>query len=319
MNLWDRWKKRTSDHLNEEIIPYTTEPASAFLFAPTARYADLASAKMPQYLLSARPHSGLNRLTKMERLSGYLPGMSTINANVINASVEVIGVRGSESVIEVQSQVDSASQAQAQALLTQVTIEQKNSHLRLFSPPGRRAGHCLTQIAITCPSQRHVTIQGVYSAVRLTGLTEGVDVETTHGRITLLNLAASVNAKVKEGIIDYSGHQGLVRLFAGWELNLNFTLPTFDGRMEAVAEGPVRVLLSAGFRGSLEANVAKGAVFVCRAALKTPMIRREEDGRVIHSFGEGIPNVRLMSIKGPLCLIMHRRGWKHDSSRVWLG
>ena len=56
-----------------------------------------------------------------------------------------------------------------------------------------------------------------------------------------------MNARVKEGIVDYAGHQGSVRLSAGWEINLKFTSHEFIGGLDAVSEGPTRVLIPEGF------------------------------------------------------------------------
>jgi hypothetical protein len=70
-------------------------------------------------------------------------------------------------------------------------------------------------------------------------LTAGANVETTHARITILNVGPQVNARVEEGIIDYSGHQRSARLFAGREINLNFISQAYTGELNATAEGPV--------------------------------------------------------------------------------
>ena len=162
--------------------------------------------------------------------------------------------------------------------------------------------HCTTQFTATCPVKRAVTVRGVYSAIRVSDLIGGADIQTTHARITILNVGPRVVAKVEHGLIDYSGQQGSVELSAGWEINLNFTSRSFAGEMKATAEGSVKVLLPHGFTTSFAASTTKDAAFVCRADIAPHIQHREEVGRVIHTFGQGTPPVRLLSMKGPIVI-----------------
>jgi hypothetical protein len=138
--------------------------------------------------------------------------------------------------------------------------------------------------------------------VSLTDLSAGADVETTHGRVTLLNVCGAVAARAVNGIVDYSGHEGSIRLYADWGINLNLDSAEFDGKLTAIAEGPVRVLLPSGFSTPFEARTAKDAAFICRADIREQILRREENGPVIYTFGEGPPRVRLFSLKGPIVI-----------------
>lgn len=182
----------------------------------------------------------------------------------------------------------------------------------------RGRAQCFSQFSILCPCERAVMVRGVCSALRLSDLKGGVDVQNTHGRITLLNVGPAVSARVVEGIVDYSGHEGAVRLYAGWEVNLNFTEPMFEGTLYATAEGPVRVLLPRGFLTAFEVSVARGAEFVCRADVGARMMRREENGRVLHSFGEEGPYIRLLSLKGPVVLDNSVGPWEEAMENAML-
>ncbi len=229
--------------------------------------------------------------------------MGPVYADVSHGIVEFAGVEGFESSIEVRSKADAPDECEAQQMLDAVAIKfDKEGHLSLLNAPQRKEGHCLTEFLVTCPRERAITVRGVYSTVRLSDLTGGADIETSHARITLLNVGPAVNARVAEGIIDYSGHAGCVKLNAGWEINLNFTGPVFEGSLEATCEGPLRVLLPAHFASSFGASVAKEASFVCRADITTQVLRREDGGRVIYTFGEGKPAIRLVSVRGPIVM-----------------
>jgi hypothetical protein len=141
--------------------------------------------------------------------------------------------------------------------------------------------------------------------VRISDLAGGADVHTTHARITMLDVGPCVIGNVKEGIIDYSGHHGSVKLFAGWELNLNLTSQSFAGEMTATAEGPVRVLIPRGFTTAFEANITKTAAFVCRADIRSQISYSESLGRAIYTFGQGTPTIRLRSLRGPIVIDNH--------------
>lgn len=74
---------------------FSTEPANASLFAPSQKYQEVAAARKPQYVTYANPLKDLVRVTKTERLGGYLPGLTPLHADVSNAILEIIGVPGS--------------------------------------------------------------------------------------------------------------------------------------------------------------------------------------------------------------------------------
>jgi len=281
---------------------FSTEPAHASLFAPSQKYREVTAAMKPQYVVYMKPPKDLVRVTKTERLGGYLPGLTPIYAEVSNASLEVIGVPGSGSLLEMRSQADAPNPTQARSLLDEINMELQDGRLRLFSPSNRMNQLSVTEFAITCPRERPLTVRGFYSAVRISDLTGGADIETTQARIMIFDVGPQVNARVKEGIVDYAGHQGSVRLSAGWEINLKFTSQEFIGGLDAVSEGPVRVLIPEGFATCFEASLAKDAAFVCRADIKSQIVHREEAGRVIYRFGQGPTVVGLKSLNGPIVI-----------------
>lgn len=289
--------------LEEPAISYTTDPADPSLFRPSARHAAVTEAsKRRRYVGRFKPAPEHVRVSKLERLGGLLAGLGRISAEVGNASLELIGAPCRQTFVEYESSADAKDEAQAVRLLRYVQIQHKNGRIRLINPRHRRGRSCHTEFFIIGPGERPVSVSGTYAAIRVADMRGGVDVNTTHARITLLNVTSIVNARVEEGMIDYSGQEGSVRLFAGWELNLDFILPHFKGQMEATAVGPVRVLLPEGFGTSFEASIAKDACFVCRADIATRITQREQEGRTIFRFGEEPPAIRLTSLKGPIVI-----------------
>ena len=288
---------------SDDPVSYGTEPAHASLFQPSRRHAASVEArKTPHYVLYSPPRAGLVRVARIERFGGPAGFGPIHGAEVSNAMAEFIGTPDAKTSLEYEAKADAKTEARARRVLNEVRVEQKNGYLRLAGPDHTRGRRCLTEFAIYCPSERAVTVRGYYAAIRIADMNGGVDVETTHARITLLNISGSVHASVQKGILDYSGHQGIVRLFAGWELNLNFPYPEFTGEMHATARGAVRVLLPPGFTAPLEASVATDADFVCRADIVDRIVRRHRDGRTILSFGEAPPVIRLESLEGPIVI-----------------
>ncbi len=253
-------------------------------------------------MLYSPPREGLIRLTKSARLAGHLPGLTPLQVDISQAMLEIIGLRGPESLLEVHSQADAPDATEARRLLDGVKIEPKGSRLRLLNAKNCNDQHCSSEFTITCPPERPVTVKGIYSAVRLADLSGGAEVETTHARITILNVGPKVKARVEDGIIDYSGHEGSAQLFAGWELNLKFTSQIYAGKVDARATGPVRVLIPRGFATCFKASVAKNATFLCRADINSQITQRERGGHLIYTFGEGTPEIRIVSINGPVVI-----------------
>lgn len=101
-------------------------------------------------------------------------------------------------------------------------------------------------------------------------------------------------------------------------MNLNLTERIFDGMLDGTADGPIRVLLPQGFMTAFETTLAKDATFVCRADIGTQMRRREDGARVIYSFGEGGPVMRLVSTKGPIVIDNAAAPWEEAMANAML-
>jgi hypothetical protein len=307
MNLFKPKRRKTSP------VDYTTEPVRASLFEPSPKERELTAAtNKPRFVLYSPPRKGLIRLTKALRLSGHLPGLAPIGIELRHAKLEVIGlpdikseligVPGMEYFVEARSQADAPNQRQARRLLDRAKLECEGDRVQFLNASNGKDRHCMSSLTIACFQHRPVTVRGVYAAVHLSDLSAGANIETTHARITILNVGPKVDARVEEGIIDYSGHQGSARLFAGWEINLNLTSQSYTGKFEATADGPVRILIPQAFTTAFEASVAKHAAFVCRADIGSQISHHDRAGRVIYRFGREKPVMRFTSRNGPIVI-----------------
>ena len=259
-------------------MPYCIEPVSASLFAPSNRYAEVTKNTEPRYRAYSRPRPDFVRLRRSERLEGYIPGLDPLSLVLKHESLECVGLRVAASPIEIDSEADTRDAEQAKRLLASVRLLQHNSRLRLLVPPHRKDWHQRSQMTVFCPSERSISVRVPRSPCGM----------------------LRVNARVQESIIDYSGQQGAVRLYAGWEISLRFTAQEFAGRLEAKSPEAIPVLVPDGFGTPMEASVNKGAFIVCRSGIQKQMRSREKGSRIIYRFGEVEPTIRLTSVQGPI-------------------
>lgn len=111
------FKSKIRQHLP---VSYTTDPVPVFLFEPSLKQRELTAANKVRCVLYAPPQKGLIRLSKSFRLTGHLPGLTPISAEISHAKLEVIGLPGMESFVEAHSQADAPKPTQARRLLDQV-------------------------------------------------------------------------------------------------------------------------------------------------------------------------------------------------------
>ncbi len=83
---------------------------SGFPVCAQRQAAGACGCKQSQYRIDSLPPKGFIRLTKSLRLAGHLPGLTPISADISHASLEVIGLPGVESLIEVHSKADAPDQ-----------------------------------------------------------------------------------------------------------------------------------------------------------------------------------------------------------------
>jgi hypothetical protein len=145
-----------------------------------------------------------------------------------------------------------------------------------------------------------ITVNGDYAAIRVIGVDGPVHLSTAHARITLVDTTGDVEAIAESGIIDFSGDRGHVRLYADWEINLNFTAQHFDGSLDAIAAQPIRVLLPPGFASAFEVIVQRKADFACRADICDHVAFHKRDGKSVFTFGSGDPALHFTSLDGPV-------------------
>ncbi len=226
MALWDRVFGR-----REQPISYGTEPASPTLFFPRRR--ESVGVAERNGVRHAAP-AGSVMLIQSVRLDGCLRGIGPVVADARCALVEFIGAAGQDRSVEIWSKAVAPDESRARRMLERVAVWHRGSYLKLTNAASWRGSRCQTELRVQCACERPISFRGVYSAVSLTDLSAGADVETTHGRVTLLNVCGAVAARAVNGILDYSGHEGSIRLYADWEINLDLDSTEFDGKLTAM-------------------------------------------------------------------------------------
>src|SRR5581483_11102303 len=158
----------------------------------------------------------------------------------------------------------AVNRVNAQRILQRVHLVRVYQGVNITSVRPSKEGHCRNDLRVTTYKGKRLVIRGKYSAIWVSGMVAPIKIFTTHGRFGVTH-SNDVEATVSDGIIDFMGEQGTVRLRASWEINIKIVQPAFQGTLEAVADGPIRVLLPHGFSTSFIATVPRGGTLVCRA------------------------------------------------------
>jgi hypothetical protein len=230
---------------------------------------------------------------RSEHLAFSAMDMQSLSLDVDQARVSIAGTDADGYDVRFCAQAGGASENEARRLLEHVTLARTNELLKIRKPTNSRDHPTDAWLRVAAPRHRAVTANGNYSYTEIVGMDASVRVVTTHARVKLLGVAGDVSATA--GSIDFAGDSGRIRLSAGGEINLKLIAPRFDGTLEATADVAIRVLLSPAFQSSFEAVVDRPERFMCRGAFAPHVRRHDREGRVVFTYGPGIPALRFVS------------------------
>jgi len=213
---------------------------------------------------------------------------------------EVSGNTSDNYSLQLCAEAGAASESDAEALLKEIKLAHDEQILSLSMPKFVQERPSTAFVQVQAPRETPITVNGDYAAMRVIGVDAPVHLSTTHARITLLDTTGDVDARAESGIIDFSGDRGHVRLYADWEINLNFTAQHFDGSLDAKAAQPIRVLLPSGFATAFEVIVQRKSDFACRADICDHVAFHNRDGKSVFTFGSGDPALHFTSLGGPV-------------------
>jgi len=213
---------------------------------------------------------------------------------------EVSGNTSDNYSLQLCAEAGAASESDAEALLKEIKLAHDDQILSLSMPKFVQERPSTAFVQVQAPRETPITVNGDYAAMRVIGVDAPVHLSTTHARITLLDTTGDVDARAESGIIDFSGDRGHVRLYADWEINLNFTAQHFDGSLDAKAAQPIRVLLPSGFVTAFKVIVQRKSDFACRADICDHVAFHKRDGKSVFTYGSGDPALHFTSLGGPV-------------------
>jgi hypothetical protein len=282
---------------------YGLEPAAQFLFERKHTPTPCEQLQNPQTgvrivaIGSSRPAHNVQRTDRMDFSRAELP----VFAMRLGPSMLEVSSNASDNYsVQLCAEAGAASEGDAKALLEEIKLTRDDKLLSLSMPKFEQERPSTAFIQVQAPRETPITVNGDYAAMRVIGVDAPVHLSTTHARITLLDTTGDVDASAESGIIDFSGDRGHVRLYADWEINLNFTAQHFDGSLDAKAVQPVRVLLPTGFASAFEVTVQRKSDFACRADICDRVTFHKRDGKSVFAFGPGDPALHFTSLGGPV-------------------
>lgn len=284
---------------------YDLQPASQFLFdwRQTSTPCDPPQTQHGGVLVRGQnpPAHTVRRLDILSFSRAELPALSMHSGP---AMIEVTGADTQTYSVQLCAQAGAASEEDAKLLLEQIKLIRQGETLEVSAPQYSQERPSHAYVRVQAPRDAPVTISGNYAAMWVYGMSAEVKISTTHARLTVLETTGDVEAAIKpdSGMIDFSGNRGHVRLNADWEINLNISAQQFAGTLEAIAQGPVRVLLPPGFASPFETVVKGRSDFACRAAICNHVRRVDRAGKLVFTYGSGEPVLRLASVSGPVVI-----------------
>ncbi len=212
-----------------------------------------------------------------------------------HAALKVTAAERDTCLLRLSARAGGDSEEEAREGLDEIRLVREGDRFTLPWPRYLKVAKCRSDLTVLAPADLPVTVCAAYASTEVSGIQAPVDIRATHGGVKIIGTTGDVRAGAHEGRIDFSGDRGRVRLDSD-QIDLRITAASFDGTLEAVALGTVRVVLPRGFVSPLEALVKNDAALVCRADIRSKIDRRQGRGGVVFSYGTGDPVLRLLSL-----------------------
>jgi hypothetical protein len=227
--------------------------------------------------------------------------------NIDLAPTALVSITGSDSrsyLVDLVSEASCDDVQQARALLERVSLTREGGTLVLRNPPPDLPGvRCRSFLDILTPAGQGVVLTGGYSIVQFFAIRAPVTVVTSHCSLSFFDNSGAIDAiSSNGGSIALVGTEGRARLDADLDINLKVTATTFRGTLEAIANGTVRLLIPSAFTTGIEAQVRSNSLFVCRSGIRSQFRRSRHGGMRTFGFGEGRPQLRLVSRHGSVVI-----------------
>lgn len=201
--------------------------------------------------------------------------------NSLSNEIDIVGGSGTNWMLHLCAEGGARTKEQASSYIQDVSLKHDGGLITLDGPGPNRHGRAFGTLRVDAPEAAPIMVMDPSAAVRVRGVGGPVWVNTARGRTTILNTTGNVDASGE--FVDFAGSKGSVRLNAD-EINVKLTGRRFDGKLQAVAQHSVRVLLPVDFETPIRVTVKRRNDFVCRAKLCSAMRRRTVPGWYIYTY-----------------------------------
>ena len=201
--------------------------------------------------------------------------------------------------------LETASEESAAAIAERTELRRQGETFVLGVPEELLAEDVVFRWEMVAPRQRPVTISCADAAIGVYDMAGAVKISAGHGHVLVLESSGATHIKTMSGDAVWAGCHGPVHIDAESGIHLKVTERTFNGTLHATSAQSIHVWLPHGCAAAIEADVAHDNALVCRADL-VRMKRREENDRVVFTYGAGQPQLRLISLEGSVVVDTYR-------------
>jgi len=237
---------------------------------------------------------GLVSKSKTERFTFSLSEMpSLIIGTGLPCDVRVTGANTAEYSVDLNADAMATTEKEADTDLDRTTLAVEHGMLVVRTPPPTSWQPGLS-LRVSAPKERPVMITSPRSIIEVSCIAERVTLAGSGGLVRLADISGELLCMLggQGGMILYTGHRGWARLEAG-EIHIALTAPAFDGNMDAVARGDLRVSLPPEFRSPF---VAEGRqVIVTHDGLRSLVTREQAEKRELVTYGSDPRVMHLLS------------------------
>ena len=116
------------------------------------------------------------------------------------------------------------------------------------TPESNTSASVIVFIDIALPSHLTLRVDAHWSSLDIADWTGVVTVESSHGTVGVFGCSGETNVTAShESVLTFCGKKGHVRLVGGQLVELKLTANRFEGTLQAVASGDIRLLAPKAF------------------------------------------------------------------------
>ena len=212
--------------------------------------------------------------------------------------VRVQAAEGSSASAFICMAAGAASEAEANALLDRVQIQNEGGELTVTGPADEQWA---AYIVVSVPRGVKLDLIAENGELALHGVNGRFTMRTTNGPISVSDVAGEVDAETVNGPVSFRGHSGDIQLAAqNGPVDVKLDVPTWTGKgLQAhTSNGPVQFTAPEGLRTGVQVEGSAHSPFVWNGVTQRPYDEWTRSHAVW--LGDGPVTVKLSTVNGPV-------------------